>query len=130
MDMFSDIKAVMNDLQQRKAALGEQLQEFQRLQLEINALIAVSDRDPAAMAKLIKLKQAFPGGFESQQATVMNKVSELEQHFKGLEQQFNLLGNIAIGEVNNIEPSRVPMSETNTVNTEVPVKAKKLRVYL
>ncbi|MEI8599903.1 hypothetical protein P4S55_01240 [Shewanella sp. PP-Sp27a-2] len=62
MDMFNDIKSVMQDLQQRKAALGEHLKEFQSLQEEVNLLVERSDRDPEALAKLIKLKNAFQEG--------------------------------------------------------------------
>ncbi|NRD74531.1 hypothetical protein HQQ94_15050 [Shewanella sp. VB17] len=103
MDMFSDIKSVMNDLQQRKMALGLQLKEFQDLQNEINQLVERSPNDQNAMAKLIKLKNAFPEGFELQQGKVMNKVNELESHFKVLEQQFNFLGEIESTEDNENE---------------------------
>lgn len=122
MDMFSDIKSVMQDLQQRKAALGEHIKEFQALQEEINLLVERSDRDPEALAKLIKLKNAFPGGFELQQNTVMNKVSELEHHFKSLETQFNLLGKIESGEVDNHIDS--------TSKEKVIDKVKKVRSYM
>ncbi|MBW3517312.1 hypothetical protein ACRN98_14260 [Shewanella oncorhynchi] len=122
MDMFSDIKSVMQDLQQRKAALGEHIKEFQALQEEINLLVERSDRDPEALAKLIKLKNAFPGGFELQQNTVMNKVSELEHHFKSLETQFNLLGKIESGEVDNDIDS--------TSKEKVIDKVKKVRSYM
>ncbi|MCU7986210.1 hypothetical protein [Shewanella sp. SW24] len=122
MDMFSDIKSVMQDLQQRKAALGEHIKEFQALQEEINLLVERSDRDPEALAKLIKLKNAFPGGFELQQNTVMNKVSELEHHFKSLETQFNLLGKIESGEVDNDVDS--------TSKEKVIDKVKKVRSYM
>ena len=122
MDMFSDIKSVMQDLQQRKAALGEHIKEFQALQEEINLLVERSDRDPEALAKLIKLKNAFPGGFESQQNTVMNKVSELEHQFKSLETQFNLLGKIESGEVDNDIDS--------TSKEKVIDKVKKVRSYM
>lgn len=122
MDMFSDIKSVMQDFQQRKAALGEHIKEFQALQEEINLLVERSDRDPEALAKLIKLKNAFPGGFELQQNTVMNKVSELEHHFKSLETQFNLLGKIESGEVDNDIDS--------TSKEKVIDKVKKVRSYM
>ncbi|MBP7662388.1 MAG: hypothetical protein KA770_00795 [Shewanella sp.] len=122
MDMFSDIKSVMQDLQQRKAALGEHIKEFQALQEEINLLVERSDRDPEALAKLIKLKNAFPGGFELQQNTVMNKVSELEHYFKSLETQFNLLGKIESGEVDNDIDS--------TSKEKVIDKVKKVRSYM
>ncbi|MEN8617872.1 hypothetical protein [Shewanella baltica] len=124
MDMFNDIKSVMQDLQQRKAALGEHLKEFQSLQEEINLLVERSDRDPEALAKLIKLTNAFPGGFELQQDTVMNKVSELESNFKSLETQFNLLGQIESGDVDN------DISSTSKDGVSNKFKVKKVRSYM
>lgn len=128
MDMFSDIKSVMNDLQQRKMALGLQLKEFQDLQNEINQLVERSPNDQNAMAKLIKLKNAFPEGFELQQGKVMNKVNELESHFKVLEQQFNFLGEIESTEDNENEL----MSSIDDVSLikENTIKVKKIRNYL
>ncbi|MPY23993.1 hypothetical protein [Shewanella sp. YLB-07] len=131
MDMFSDIKSVMNDLNQRKSALGQQLKEFQGLQVEINQLVERSDNDADAMAKLIKLKNAFPEGFEFQQAKVMNKVDELETHFKSLEQQFNVLGEIESAEGGKGgEELTEQVSEAEALNNVNNVKAKKVRNYL
>ncbi|AQS36197.1 hypothetical protein Sps_01008 [Shewanella psychrophila] len=131
MDMFSDIKSVMNDLNQRKAALGQQLNEFKELQVEINQLVERSDKDADAMAKLIKLKNAFPEGFEFQQAKVMNKVDELESHFKNLEQQFNVLGEIeSAGDANGGNELTEEVSETELLNKVNNIKPKKVRSYM
>ncbi len=52
----------------------------------------------------------------------MNKVSELEHHFKSLETQFNLLGKIESGEVDNDIES--------TSKEKVIDKVKKVRSYM
>ncbi|MBM7071413.1 hypothetical protein JQC92_05075 [Shewanella sp. 202IG2-18] len=92
MDVFQDLKAVMNDIKQRKNAINEQLKEFQGLQAEIRTLVQRAKTDPEAREKLLRLQQAFPQGFEQQQERVLNKVSELGKNFKKLEQEFTNLG--------------------------------------
>ena len=92
MDVFQDLKAVMNDIKQRKNAINDQLKEFQGLQAEIRTLVQRAKTEPEAREKLIRLQQAFPQGFEQQQERVLNKVSELGKNFKKLEQEFSNLG--------------------------------------
>ncbi len=92
MDVFQDLKAVMNDIKQRKNAINEQLKEFQSLQAEIRTLVQRAKTDPEAREKLIRLQKAFPQGFEQQQERVLVKVAELGKNFKKLEQEFAYLG--------------------------------------
>ncbi|BAJ02228.1 hypothetical protein [Shewanella violacea] len=129
MDMFSDIKSVMDDLNRRKTALGNELKEFECLQNEINQLVERSPRDTSAMAKLIKLKKAFPEGFELVQGKVMNKVGELEVHFKSLEKQFSTLGEIEIeeGDKNSFKSE---VNATAEGGKGINLKPKKIRKYL
>ena len=92
MDVFQDLKAVMNDIKQRKNAINDQLKEFQSLQAEIRTLVQRAKTDPEAREKLIRLQKAFPQGFEQQQERVLSKVAELGKNFKKLEQDFANLG--------------------------------------
>ncbi len=140
MDVFQDLKAVMNDIRQRKDAINEQLKEFQSLQAEIRTLVQRAKTDPDAREKLIRLQQAFPQGFEQQQERVLSKVTELGQNFKKLEQEFTNLGSKpkTPEELKEQEEERARQekaaseAEKNEPNEEpkVAVKKKKVRSYL
>ena len=128
MDMFSDIKAVMNDLKQRQIVLKKELEDFQELQNEINQLVVRSSNDPDAMAKLIKLNNAFPQGFEVDQEKIMTKINEVESHFKMLVEQLNILDEI--DSTQNSGNELVSQTDEKPLIKVNHVKAKKIRSYL
>ncbi|MFY2508698.1 hypothetical protein ACN3E9_10510 [Vibrio pectenicida] len=114
MNAFDDIKAVMDDLNNRKSIFSEHMKEFQQLQGEIKVLVEQSTNDPKARAKLEKLNQAFPEGIQSSQQAIMSKVAILEENFKQLQNGFKTMGD-----------SDVVSSENNP-----KPKTKKLRNYM
>ncbi|GLT18671.1 hypothetical protein GCM10007938_24520 [Vibrio zhanjiangensis] len=92
MNAFDDIKAVMDDLNNRRSVLAGQMREFQQLQGEIQALVERASHDPQARAKLEKLNQAFPEGIQNSQQAIMSKVTLLEENFKQLQEGFKTMG--------------------------------------
>ncbi len=127
MNIFQDIKSVMNDIQQRKAAINNQLQEFQSLQSEIRTLVQQSKTDKSAQDKLLKLQSAFPEGFGKQQEKVLGKVAELGQNFKKLEQEFvNISDKKTPKKVIENTESDLKANETDSPKA----KKKKVRSYL
>ena len=138
MDVFQDLKAVMNDIKQRKNAINDQLKEFQSLQAEIRTLVQRAKTDPEAREKLVRLHQAFPQGFEKQQERVLSKVAELGKNFKKLEQEFSNLGSkpktpAEIKEQEELKKQQEKAEEGVKIGVEEPkpaVKKKKVRSYL
>ncbi|MBU2898923.1 hypothetical protein [Vibrio hepatarius] len=115
MDTFEDMKAVMDALNDRRGALTEQIQEFESLQEEIQDLVKRSNHDVDARAKLDKLNQLFPEGMSSSQGSIMQKVAQIEDGFKELQQGF-----LAIGE-----------SETSNKDEQTNIrKVKAMRKYM
>ncbi|WP_133407981.1 hypothetical protein [Parashewanella tropica] len=132
-DMLQDLKAVMNDIQHRKEAINHQIQEFQSLQAEIRSLMQRAKTDPEAREKLIRLQKAFPQGFDQQQQKVMDKVNELGQNFKKLEQQFTDIGDEEASVpiiTNNTEATEPSESEVDEKSDKPKTKKKKVRSYL
>lgn len=92
MNIFYDIKAVIDDLNNRKSLLAEQMREFQILHGEIQRLVERSPNDPQARVKLEKLNQAFPEGIQNYQQAIISKVTLLEENFKQLQENFKATG--------------------------------------
>ncbi|RLV59788.1 hypothetical protein D5018_10490 [Parashewanella curva] len=135
-EVLQDLKAVMNDIQQRKEAINRQIQEFQSLQAEIQSLMQRAKTDPEAREKLLRLQRAFPQGFNQQQQKVMSKVNELGQNFKKLEQQFTDIGSgeapapvvTATSEEAETQPTQTVLDVAE--DNKPKAKKKKVRSYL
>ena len=92
MNTFDDMKVVMDDMNARRNMLAEQMREFNQLQSEIQVLADRASSDPEARQKLDNLEKAFPQGFQKAQMDILSKVSQLEDNFKMLEQDFRGIG--------------------------------------
>ena len=114
MNTFDDMKAVMDDMHARRNMLAEQMREFNQLQSEIQALADRAGSDPNAKQKLENLEKAFPQGFQKAQMDILAKVSQLEDNFKTLEQDFRGIGG----------------SEKSTSKVETQPKKRAMKRYL
>ncbi|MGQ5524515.1 hypothetical protein ACUHMQ_14820 [Chitinimonas sp. PSY-7] len=82
------LKQMMQDLQTRQQALGEQLAMFNSLQEEVAALRKKAQTDPVAQSRLTKLKNAMQGELGTLNQRINDGVEQLQSHFQSLEQSF------------------------------------------
>ena len=112
MDSASALKHMMQDLQMRQQALGEQLAMFNSLQQEVESLRKKAQTDPVAQSRLNKLKNAMQGELGTLNQRINDGLDKLQSNFQMLEQSFKQSGEGAA------KPSTVPHLAKSTVGRQ------------
>ncbi len=91
MKELEELKAVMGDLQRRRAALNEQAQEFQTLQNEITELRQRARYDQDAAKKIRRLDDTMKNGGASMTEKIFERVGKTEQCLQKVSDEFKTL---------------------------------------
>ena len=77
--MNDNVPAFIDDLQQRRADLGKEINRFKALQYEIQQLVLRSDSDSEAKQRLTQLQSDFSNGFAKEIQKFSKNIKHIEK---------------------------------------------------